>query len=136
MAHQTNNPLINELKKSLKNVKISVEPDTLSTYGLDWTRYYKPKPLAVAFPRSIEEVRQLVDFANQHKTGLVPSGGRTGLSGGSVAMNGEIVVSFDLMDKILDFNPLDQTVRVEAGVVTEGLINFANEKHLLFPIDF
>ena len=51
----------------------------------------------------------------------MPSGGRTGLSGGAVAANGEIVVSFDRMNRILEFDPADRIVRCQAGVVTEAL---------------
>ena len=67
---------------------------------------------------------------------LVPSGGRTGLSGGAVASQGEIVVSFDRMNKILDFNEADRLVTCQAGVVTGALQEFARSKGLFYPVDF
>jgi FAD/FMN-containing dehydrogenase len=68
--------------------------------------------------------------------GLVPSGGRTGLSGGAVASKKEIVVSFDRMNKMSALNTFDQSVEVEAGVITEALQNFASENQLYYPVDF
>jgi len=52
--------------------------------------------LLIVFPKSTEAVQALVKFANQESLALVPSGGRTGLSGGAVATNKEVVVSFEL----------------------------------------
>jgi len=88
------------------------------------------------FPRSADEVQALVRKAGEAGTALVPSGGRTGLSGGAVAANGEVVVSFDKMNRILDFDATDRIVRCEPGVVTAALQNFAAERDLLYPVDF
>jgi FAD/FMN-containing dehydrogenase len=92
--------------------------------------------LAVAFPVSNNEVCRLVSTAAEHKIALVPSGGRTGLSGGAVAASGEVVVSFDRMRQIIDFDPLDRTVTVQAGVVTQSLQDHAIEHGLYYPVRF
>ena len=47
-------------------------------YGRDWTRRWTPAPLAIALPGTVAEVQQIVRWANAHRVGLVPSGGRTG----------------------------------------------------------
>ena len=67
-------------------------------------------------------------LANQFNIAITPSGGRTGLSAGAVATNGEIVISMDKMNQILEFFPADRMVRVQAGVVTEQLQNYAEEQ--------
>src|SRR5690606_40241639 len=90
----------------------------------------------LVFPRSVEDVHALVHFANEHKLALTPAGGRTGLSAGAVAANGEIVVSFDYMNRILDFNAYDRTVTCQPGVVTAQLQQFAEEQGLYYPVDF
>jgi hypothetical protein len=97
------------------------DADTLATWGCDWTRSFPVDPSAVVFPESVDDVVRLVREANAHGMALVPSGGRTGLSGGAVAGNGEIVVSFDRMNAVLDFEPADRLVRCQAGVVTQAL---------------
>jgi len=116
--------------------KVLTDPSDLATYGTDWTRIYTPNPVAIALPKTTEHVQALVQFANQNKVALVPSGGRTGLSAGAVAANGEVVVAFDNMNQILDFNACDRTVRCQAGVITEQLQNFAEENGLYYPVDF
>lgn len=116
--------------------RIKTDADSLKTWGLDWTKIYSPAPSAIVFPSSIEQVQAIVLLANEEKLALVPSGGRTGLSAGAVAASGEVVVSFDYMNKILEFVPEDRMVRIQAGVVTEQLQQFAEEKELYYPVDF
>src|SRR5690554_7483436 len=72
--------------------KVLTDPADLDTYGKDWTKIHPPKPLAIVLPKTTEQVQAVVKFANEHKVALVPSGGRTGLSAGAVAANGEGVV--------------------------------------------
>ena len=116
--------------------QISTDAADLNHWGKDWTNGFEVAPQAVVFPESNEQVQALVEFAIAEKIALVPSGGRTGLSGGAVASAGEVVVSFDRLNKILDFNPDDRLVTCQAGVVTEALQNFAEEQGLFYPVDF
>jgi|TARA_B110000908_G_scaffold10512_1_gene12552 glycolate oxidase subunit GlcD len=112
------------------------DDEAKQVYGLDWTRFYSPAPLCVVFPKSIEVVQALVLFASKNALSLVPSGGRTGLSGGAVACNGEVVVSFEKMNQVLEFDPIDQVVTVQPGLVTEALQQFAEDQGLFYPVDF
>jgi FAD/FMN-containing dehydrogenase len=116
--------------------RVKTDADSLKTWGCDWTKIYTPAPAAIVFPASIEQVCELVLLANAEQLALVPSGGRTGLSAGAVADRGEVVVSFDYMNKVLEFVPEDRMVRIQAGVVTEQLQNFAEEHELYYPVDF
>ncbi len=127
---------LSQLIEIVGESQVSTETQKKETYGRDWTRFYEPRPLAVVFPRSTSEVSEIVRLANEYEMALVPSGGRTGLSGGAVAANGEVVVSFDKMNRIFDFDEIDQSVRVEAGVVTQSLQEYAKEKGLFYPVDF
>ncbi len=112
------------------------EQDDKLNYGQDWSRLYQPAPAFIVRPGSTEEVAKVLSLANQHKLAIVPSGGRTGLSGGAVASNGEIVLSLDRLNHISDFNPIDQTVCCGAGVITQQLQEFALEQGLYYPVDF
>src|SRR5690606_36695979 len=78
----------------------------------------------------------IVKLANQFNVAVTPSGGRTGLSAVAVAANGEIVVSMDKRNQIVEFFPADRMVRVQAGVVTEQLQNYAEEQGMYYPVDF
>ena len=116
--------------------QLARDSDALANWGRDWTRDKSPAPSAVVFPDTAEQVQALVRKAVETGTALVPSGGRTGLSGGAVAANGEVVVSFDKMNKIIDFDETDRSVRCQSGVVTASLQNFAAEHNLMYPVDF
>ena len=116
--------------------RVLTDAEALLQYGRDWTRVHTPAPAAVVLPGSIAEVQALVRLALEHQLALVPSGGRTGLSAGAVACNGEIVVALDRLNRITDFNPIDRTVRCGAGVITAQLQAFAEEQGLFYPVDF
>ncbi len=124
------------LDECLSPRQVRRDPDTLAAWGRDWTRSFPAAPSAVVFPESVDDVVKLVRTANAARLPLVPSGGRTGLSGGAVAGDGEVVVSFDRMNRILDFEPADRLVRCQAGVVTQVLQTFAAEQGLCYPVDF
>ena len=116
--------------------QIKTDPESLAHWGKDWTKHFAPAAAAIVFPKTTEQVQTIVLLANEHKVVLTPSGGRTGLSAGAVAANGEIVVSLDKMNRIGQFYAADRLVKIEAGVVTEQLQQFAESKNLYYPVDF
>lgn len=120
----------------LQPTQILKDAESLQYYGKDWTTYFDIKASAILFPHHTDDVQKIVQWANKNKISLIPSGGRTGLSGAACALHGEVVVSFDKMNAISDFNAHEGTVRVQAGVVTEALQKYAHEKNLFYPVDF
>ena len=112
------------------------DADSCRRYGTDWTKVWEPAPSVVLLPETIDEVQQIVRLANQHNIALVPSGGRTGLSAAAVAADGEAVVAFDRMNKVLGFDAYDRAVTVQPGVVTQQLQEYADEQGLFYPVDF
>ncbi|KAA0695162.1 FAD-binding oxidoreductase [Halopseudomonas laoshanensis] len=132
----TPDAVIETLKTLVEPDKVRTDPESLNTWGKDWTKHFEPAPLAIVFPKNVEQVQAIVRFANEQKLALVPSGGRTGLSAAAVAANGEIVVSFDYMNKIVEFNEFDRTVVCQPGVITAQLQQFAEEQGLYYPVDF
>ncbi len=116
--------------------QIRTDAESLQIWGKDWTNGYPVDPRAIVFPETTEQVQALVAYAISEGLKLVPSGGRTGLSGGAVASNSEVVVSFDRMNKILDYSAEDRIVTCEPGLVTANLQQFALEQGLYYPVDF
>lgn len=129
-------PRLQALLQAVPGLQLRTDPADLEHYGRDWTRRWTPAPLAVALPGSVDEIRQIVLWANQNQVAVVPSGGRTGLSGGAVAANGELVVSLQRMGKVLAFDAVDRTLTVQAGIALEAVHNAAREQGLLYPVDF
>lgn len=129
-------PSLDSLRNILEADCLLTDSDSLSQYGKDWTNQYTPAPLAIALPKTTEQVAAIVQWANQHSVALVPSGGRTGLSGGAVAEHGELVIALDKMNQVIAFESATQQVKCQAGVITEQLQQFAEENDLYYPVDF
>jgi FAD/FMN-containing dehydrogenase len=118
------------------NITFTRDASELAEYGKDWTKVYAPAPLAIAFPASTAEVATIVRLCNEHDVAIVPSGGRTGLAGGAVAKNGELVLSLARMRKMDDVDVLGATVRVQAGAITEAVHHHCAPHGLTWPVDF
>lgn len=130
--------LLDSLRQNhnFEDSQIKTDDESLEHWGKDWTKHFAPAPAAIVFPKSTEQVQSVVKLANEYGIVLTPSGGRTGLSAGAVASKGEIVVSLDKMNNIGEFFAADRMVEVEAGVITEQLQQFAEDKGLYYPVDF
>ena len=129
-------PRLNDLLQAVPDLRLKTEPAELEHYGRDWTRRWVPAPLAIALPATVQEVQAVMRWAHQHAIAVVPSGGRTGLSGGAVAANGELVLSLERMNRALDFNAVDRLLTVQAGMALEAVHNTAREHGLQYPVDF
>ena len=128
--------IIQELSAVLAPEQVAVDPASLETYGQDWTRFTPPAPTAIVFPRDTADVVAVVECARRCQFALVPSGGRTGLSGGACAANGEVVVSMDKMNTISPVNLMDRTVTAGAGAITQNIQQAARDADLFYPVDF
>ncbi len=112
------------------------EPQDLEAYGRDWTKVFAPNPVAIVFPRTTDEVSRFLKLCSKHRVCVVPSGGRTGLAGGAVAAQGEVVLSLTRMNTMGPVDVLAQTVRVQAGAVTETVHKHCEQLGLTWPVDF
>lgn len=116
--------------------QFKTDEEDLRYFGSDHSKHFSPNPSVIVFPKSTEQVQQVVLLCNELDLVIIPSGGRTGLSAGAVASNGEVVLSLDKMNKIGTFYVDDRMVEVEAGVVTQALQDFAQSQGLYYPVDF
>lgn len=129
-------PRLHALVRDLPQLRLKTDPADLEHYGRDWTRRWTPAPLAIALPGTVAEVQAIVRWANANGVAIVPSGGRTGLSGGAVAANGELVVSLERMNRVLGFDAVDRTLTVEAGIPLQLAQEAARGHGLQYPVDF
>jgi FAD/FMN-containing dehydrogenase/Fe-S oxidoreductase len=91
---------------------------------------YREKPLGVARPKSVSDVRKLIRFANENKIPLIPRAAGTSLAG-QVVGNGLVVDVSRHMTAILELNVDEHRVRVQPGVILDELNAFV-AKHGLF----
>jgi len=129
-------PRLDSLLQDCPGLRLTTEPAELEHYGRDWTRRWTPAPLAIALPGTVAEVQAILRWASAQGVAVVPSGGRTGLSGGAVAAHGELVLSLERMNKPLAFDAVDRTLTVQAGMALEAVHNAAREHGLIYPVDF
>src|SRR5690606_75107 len=135
-ADPMNASILESLRQAVPGLQLKTEPADLEHYGRDWTRRCPQAPLAIALPAAVDEVQAIVRWANAQRVALVPSGGRTGLSGGAVAANGELVVSLERMNRVLGFDAVDRTLSVQPGVVLQAVQDAARDHGLAYPVDF
>ncbi|HEX3596580.1 MAG TPA: FAD-binding oxidoreductase [Polyangiaceae bacterium] len=136
MSQPPSDAFLNELAGRFSADFITREPAELAEYGCDWTRVYAPAPSAVALPRTTEEVARLLRACHDEGVAVVPSGGRTGLAGGAVAKDRELVLSLSRMRRLGEVDVLGSTVRVQAGAVTEAVHRHCEPLGLTWPVDF
>ncbi len=77
----------------------------------------KSQPDLVVFPRTTDDVVQLVNLAQKYKVPIVGRGAGTGLSGGAIARAGGMMISFARMNKILQIDIPNERAVVQPGVV-------------------
>ena len=105
-------------------------------YFTDWRRQYTGSAECVVRPASTAEVARVVELCAAHAVAIVPQGGNTGLSGGSVptGKGREIVLALGRMNQIRELDRLNDTITVEAGCVLANVQRAADEAGRLFPL--
>ena len=90
---------------------------------------------AVVLPSSVEEVAAVMRWCYEHDVALTARGGGTGLAGGAIPVAGGVVIGFERLNKVRQFDPLLWRMHVEAGVTTGDVQRLARESGLRFPPD-
>lgn len=101
-----------------------------SLYATD-ASVYRMLPLAVAYPKTKNDIKRLITFAKTHKTSLIPRTAGTSLAGQCVG-KGIVVDVSKYFTKILDINEKKKTVTVQPGVVRDELNNYLKPFKLFF----
>ncbi len=90
---------------------------------------------AVVLPSSAEEVAAVMRWCYENDVALTARGGGTGLAGGAIPVQGGVVIGFERMNRVRQFDPLLWRIHVEAGVTTGDIQRLARENGLRFPPD-
>jgi D-lactate dehydrogenase (cytochrome) len=132
---------VEQKETALDSLRQMFAPDQLVTRPLQLLTYEvdagldRGKPDAVAFPRSVNDVVRLVQWAMEHKMPLVARGAGTGLSGGAVAERGGMIVEFSRMNRVVEVDEAGRSAVVQPGVVNLVLDERVKAKGLYFPPD-
>lgn len=96
-------------------------PDDLIPYNMDWTRKWKGNSQIVLMPSSISQIQQILRYCSSNRLPVVPQGGNTGLVGGGIPMNDEIVLSMKKLNNIISFDQNSGVLVCEAGCILHVL---------------
>ena len=126
--------LISELTSIVGAENILTSTEDRICYAYDGQRVeYVPE--AVLRPADSQQISRILTLANEERFPVVPRGAGTGLSGGSVAASGGVVLDLTRMDRIIEVDPGNLHMIVEPGVITTAIINKAESIGLLYPPD-
>ena len=124
--------------KSLQDIfpagQVFTDPASLIAYQVD-AGGDQGTPDAVVTPANTLQLQQLAAWAAKQGVALIARGSGTGLTGGSVAQQGGIVVSFSRMNSILQINATGRQARVQPGVITADLHRSLAPFQLAYPPD-
>lgn len=114
--------------------RVFADAETLALYSADETPRHVT-PAAVVFPACHDDVVGLIKIAHTHRIPVVPRGAGSGNVGGAMPVENGLVVSFECMNRIVEFDPDNRLMVVEAGVVTEDIGKLARSRGLFYPPD-
>jgi len=126
--------LIARLVEALGPQKVLTSLEDRIAYSYDGTFAQNLPDLAV-LPESTEEVAAVVAIAAERRVPVVPRGMASGLAAASIPFSGGIALSLTRMNRVLELDEVNRTVRVEAGIITADLQAYVEARGLFYPPD-
>lgn len=123
-----------ELQSIFSEKNVLAEVEDMIAYSYD-ASHVEIQPEAVVFATTSEQISQLMKLAYREKIPVTPRGQGSGLSGGSVPFKKGIVLCMDKMQKVIDFDPANRLITVEAGITTADIDPVAAKSNLFYPPD-
>ena len=128
-------PLTTALTAIVGETNVLTQPEDLIPYGFDGTAALKSKAGVVVFPQTTQQIAECVKLAASSGTPIVTRGSGTGLSGGSVPSENAIILCTVQMDRILEVDPKNLTLRAQPGAITQKVDEAAAVHGLFYPPD-
>src|SRR5881628_1851594 len=130
--------LAERLRRLLPHEAVIDDPATLLPYAYDasfWSLRQQRLPDVVVVPRTTEHVQRVVRFADETNTPVIARGAGTGQTGGAVAAQGGIVVSFARMREVVQIDRANLQAVVRPGLVFADFQDALRPHGLFFPPD-
>lgn len=121
---------------ALDAADILTDTDVIESYRFDRsTGTDAGQPFAVAFPRTTEQVAALMRAAHEHRVPVVPRGAGSGLTGGSNAIDGSLVVCLERMRAVRTVDVANGYVETEPGILNTELREHVSDYGLWYAPD-
>ena len=114
---------------------VITDPDMRATYEVDWTRRWTGSASVVVRPADAAELSGVLGVCHRHRLDCVPQGGRTGLVGGSVPMDGNVAISLERLNRVEAVDPSVGWLTAGAGVTLAELHRQAADAGWAFGVD-
>ena len=124
------------LAARVPSATLMTSPEEVAPFAGDWSseailrglRGALTPPAAVLRPSSAEDVAAALSWAVENHVAVVPAGGRSGVSGGTVTRGGELLLDIRGLDRVLDLDEVSGIVHVQAGVLGTDLEQWLSER--------
>lgn len=104
-------------------------------YSYDATANFQAMPDLVLSPANTEEIQGIVNICSEHRIPIISRGSGTNLAAGTVPNAGGIILLFNRMNHVLDFDEENLTLTVQPGVITQHINELVEPKGLFYPPD-
>src|SRR5579863_3152078 len=128
--------LIAAIKELVGDANVMDAPSDMEPHLVDWRKRHSGKAACVVFPRTTEQVSKVLAWCNDNAVKVFPQGGNTSVCGGSVPDNSgqSVLLNMRKMNRIIELNPRNNSMTVEAGCVLADIQAAALEADRLFPL--
>ncbi|MED5052143.1 FAD-linked oxidase C-terminal domain-containing protein [Anoxybacillus rupiensis] len=126
---------IENLAKIVGTSAILYKKEDLLAYDCDGFTIHRHLPKAVVFPNSAEEVAQIVKYCHEHDLPFLARGAGTGLSGGAIPLNGEVIISLTKMKRLVSVDLENRRAVVEPGFINLKLTHSIADKGYYYAPD-
>lgn len=126
---------LTETLSAMLGARFSQSSAVIDHHSTDEAHYPPAPPDAVLFPKTTDEVSQIMQLASRYQVPVVPWGVGTSLEGHALAINGGLTLDMSEMDNVIALAAEDQYVRIQPGVTREQLNQELRSTGLFFPVD-
>jgi glycolate oxidase subunit GlcD len=113
--------LVRELRAIVGETGVVADPGALVVWESDGLTAYRVTPRAVILPVDTAQTSAVLRILARERIPFVPRGSGTGLSGGALALEGSVVITFSRMKQILAIDAPNRRARVQPGVINSAL---------------
>jgi FAD/FMN-containing dehydrogenase len=125
-----------DLADAIGDRHVLVDPSVTASYETDWTRRFTGRARCVVRPGDAQEVAAVLQVCGRHGVAVVTQGGNTGLVGGGIPTDGEVVLSTSRLQHIGPVDAVAGQVTLGAGVTVTALQQAVRPMGLDFGVDF
>ncbi|KAL4064964.1 hypothetical protein V8B97DRAFT_2010636 [Scleroderma yunnanense] len=110
-------------------------PEDMTPYNVDWMGKYHGHANTVLRPRTTHQVSEIIKYCASRRIGVVPQGGNTGLVGGSIPLQKEVVLNLGAMSNVRSYDPVSGILVADAGCILQSLSDHIAPYNHIMPLD-